>query len=174
MDFKYSNEDLLKLENIERWEFTNELDSAFDQADEEDGDGGFYDYFLPCACPDELILKFVLDSNCLKREYFLGILITHLFRVFKLDGSTPFHTSRLQGIMQEQEFLDAENRRAKEVYRICKIIDELRVSKDPLILALFNKIMDYRNIRFDLLNTSFNDAHKMIHQYMHFAIKDGA
>jgi hypothetical protein len=37
MNSKYSNEDLLKLENIERWAFISELDSAFDQANEEDG-----------------------------------------------------------------------------------------------------------------------------------------
>jgi hypothetical protein len=131
------------ISTIELWAYTGELDTVFDKYEEEDPD--YFEIAVGNACSLSDIYRFTADKNCLKRHFFAQQLITQLCWMYRTNKQLPFHFSRMQGIMDRNEYLSKVSEHAVAVYERAIIIERMRVSDDPALQALANKLLNFRH-----------------------------
>ena len=137
---------------IERWAYSSELDEEFESYQDTDAD--WFDRAIGNECTTEDLFRFAADSRCLKRFYFVQLLIPHLCWIYRTNKELPFHFSRLQGIMKYDEYIAKVTEHAKAVYEIAAIIEKMRLSSDPALQALAKALLDYRH---ELLKPKANE-----------------
>lgn len=128
---------------IERWAYTTTLDEAFFRHEEEDPDG--FEMVIAGACSLAVLFRFAADPACLKRRYFVQLLVARLCWIYGFNMTLPFHFSRFQGLIDKESYLEAVAKRAEEIYSCAEIIEQMRISADPALQALAKALLDYRN-----------------------------
>ena len=149
------------LATIERWAYTADLDEIFGQYEEEDPD--LFELNIGNACSLREQFRFVADPKCIKRHYFAQLLVPNLCWIYRIEAGLPFHFSRLQGIMNRDEYLCSVADYAKAVYERAEIIEEMRISDDPGLQAFAKALLDHRNERMGERQREYVKLIRLIH-----------
>ena len=139
----------LDLVAIQKWAYSTVQDEEYDQYQEDEPD--HFDIVVSEACSLVDLFKFSSDRKCLKRGFFARLLITELAWIYRTRKELPFHTSRFQGIMNKEEYLEKVKALAESVYERAVIIERMRVCDDPASQAMADTLLNYRN---DLLDST--------------------
>jgi|CXWL01.1.fsa_nt_gi hypothetical protein len=135
----------ITLAEIKRWAGSNDLDDRFAQLQEDDPDG--FDHFVVAACDDQTLLDFAKNRNSTKRQFFASALVQRVVFYLYSPHSLPYQFSRFQGMISFDEYKNGELERIENVYRRCRVVDEMRNSEQEEITNIGNMILDYRHDR---------------------------
>ena len=127
---------------IERWVNGDDLDDRFDQVMDEEQD---IDLLIIAACDDKSLVSFASNRESTKRRFFAFALVDRLVSCLYSPHGLPYPFSRFQGMISLDDYKREEIERIENVYRRCRIVEQMRNSPQEEVKNLGNMILDYRH-----------------------------